>query len=198
MKTRRAAAQSLPIIIILACGMAMAGTPLKSGPGLRSAMPAGYDVVMLKPSGVMLSLMGLIECPDLEGARHIAEGSKSKLVSADGEIIKTYPDHFNFRITASLRKILLDGPVSSFEFADDPHNLLLQLRFRVKAYKGLEVREIFPESIEQIGMPPDVAYDERIYRVVIKSADMPVTDRVVIEVLSPRGEVLTHFPFSLL
>ena len=55
-------------------------------------MPAGYDVVMLKPSGVMLSLMGLIECPDLEGARHIAEGSKSKLVSADGEIIKTHID----------------------------------------------------------------------------------------------------------
>jgi hypothetical protein len=49
-----------------------------------------------------------------------------------------------------------------------------------------------------IGMPSDVPADERVYRVGINVGDMPVIDRFVIEVLSPEGEVLTHFPFTLL
>jgi hypothetical protein len=189
----------LPFLVVaMACGVAVAGTALKSGPGLHSAMPAGYDVMQLKPSGMLLSLMGLIECTEVEGAQHVAAGSKSKLLSADGEVIRRFPRHFSFRITASLRKILLDPPEHSLEFAGDPRDLLLHLRFRIKAYNGLEMREIASESIDLIGMPADVSYDERIYRVRVKTGDMPVTNRIVIEVLSPEGEVLTHFPFDLL
>lgn len=186
-------------LIVISCSLAAsAGKLLKSGPGLHSAMPAGYDVVVLKPSGVNLSLMGLIECPELEGAQHVASGLKSKILAADGARLEKFPQHFSFRITASLRKIVLDGPASAVRFSGNPQDLLLKLKFRIKAYHGLEMREITPESIEMIGIPADISSDERVYRVGVNIGDMPVIDRFVIEVLSPEDEVLTHFPFALL
>jgi hypothetical protein len=177
---------------------AFAGTANKSDISLRSAMPAGYDVMLLKPSGNILSFMGLIECPELEGAKHVSTGASAKLVSASGQTIEKFPQRFSFRVTASLRKILLDGPVASVNFPHDPHELLLKLKFRVRDYHGLESREIVPESIEMIGMPADVPYDERVYRINMNVGNLPISDRLVIDVLSPQGERLTHFPFILL
>lgn len=161
-------------------------------------MPAGYDIVVLKPSGASLSLMGLIECPELEGAQHVSAGTKAKIVSADGERMVKFPHHFNFRITASLRKTILDIPVDSVNVLDDPHDLLLKLRFRVKAYHGLEVREVIADSVELIGMPADVPYDERVYRISVDIGDAAITDRFVIDILTPEGELLAHFPFTVL
>jgi hypothetical protein len=198
MKLRGTAVYRLLCMFFCCSLVAAAGTLLKSGPGLHSAMPAGYDVVVLKPANVNLSIMGLIECPELEGAQHVAAGLKSSVLAADGGRMKQFPHRFSFRITASLRKIVLDGPANAIQVADDPGELLLKLKFRVKAYHGLEAREITPESVEMIGIPADIPYDERVYRVGVNVGDMPVTDRFVIEVLTPEGEVITHFPFTLL
>lgn len=170
----------------------------KNNAGLHSAMPAGYDVVALRPSGATLSLMGLIECPELEGAQQISEGIKAKVISADGEHMQKFPSHFSFRITASLRKIILDKPMSSVNVPDDPYDLLLKLKFRIKAYHGLEKREITPDSVELIGMPASVRYDERVYRIGVNLSDAPITDRIVIDVLTPEGKFITHFPFTVL
>ena len=187
------------LLIIAGVAFAIAAkNPPKTMPGLRSNMPAGYDVLLLKPSKATLSLIGLIECPELEGAQHVAEGLHSKLVSTDGDTIKEFPQRFSFRITASLRKVFLDPPVTSVELPDDPQELLLNLKFRIRAYHALESREIVPQSIELIGMPAEVPYDERVYRINISTEKLPITDRLVVEILSPQGELLTHFPFSLL
>jgi hypothetical protein len=198
MKVRALNISSVAALVLSLSLFAAAGRLLQSGPGLHSAMPAGYDVVVLRPSGVNLSLLGLIECPQLEGAQHIASGLQSRIVSAEGVRMDRFPRRFSFRITASLRKIVLDAPASTLNFSGDPQDLLLRLRFRIRAYHGLETREIAPESIEMIGIPADVPSDERVYRVGVNIGEMPVIDRFVIEVLSPEGEVLTHFPFSLL
>ena len=185
--------------MIAACGLAaIAGNAPRGGNGMHPTMPAGYDVVILKPSGANLSLMGLIECPELEGAQSVAEGTNKKLVSADGEIIRRFPGRFSFRITASLRKMLIERPVASVDVADEPHQLLLNLKFRIRAYNGLEAHEIVPESVEMIGMPADVPYDERVYRINFNNVDLPITARLVVEVRTAQGELLTHFPFSLL
>jgi hypothetical protein len=58
------------------------------------------------------------------------------------------------------------------------------------------VREIVPQSVEMIGMPADVPYDERVYRINVNAGNLPITDRLVVEIFSPHGELLTHFPFS--
>jgi hypothetical protein len=59
----------------------------------------------------------------------------------------------------------------------------------------LEVREVTPQSIEMIGMPADLPYDERVYRININAGNLPITDRMVVEIFSPEGKLLTHFPF---
>lgn len=198
MNARRISLSGLLVIVLAFTLAAMARNAAKATPGLRSNIPAGYDVMLLKPSKATLSLIGLIECPELEGAQRVSEGLHAKLVSSDGSTVKEFPQHFSFRITASLKKVFFDEPVTSIKLPDDPHELLLHLKFRVRAYHGLEVREIVPQSIEMIGAPADVASDERVYRININAEKLPVTDRLVVEILSPQGELLSHFPFSLL
>jgi hypothetical protein len=196
MKSHRIARSGV-LAIIAAFGLAaIAGNAPRGGNGLHPNIPAGYDVVVLKPSGANLSLMGLIECPELEGAQSASQGSNKKLVSADGDTIRHFPQRFSFRITASLRKMLIDRPVTSVDVSDEPHELLLNLKFRIRAYNGLEAHEIVPESVEMIGMPADVPYDERVYRINVNNVDLPITARLVVEILTPQGELITHFPFS--
>jgi hypothetical protein len=197
-KTPRNTVCWLATVVVSSSLIAAAGSLLKSGPGLHSAMPAGYEVLTLKPSNRNLSLLGLVECPALEGAQHVATGLQSQVVASDGARMQQFPHQFSFRITASLRKIVLDAPLNSVTVTENPNDLLLKLKFRVKAYHGLEVREITPESVEMIGIPANISADERVYRVHVSIDNMPVTDRFVLEVLSPEDEVLTHFPFTLL
>ena len=160
--------------------------------------PVGYEVLQVKPSGAVISVLGLIECPELEGAQQISHGPNAQLVSADGQPLKHYPRNFSFRVTVTLRKTLLVDPIDGFASLEKPQDLLLKLKFRLKTYHGLEVREIEPESAEMIGVPADIPYDERVYRINFNIEELPVTDRCVLEVLSPDGERLTKFHFDLL
>lgn len=155
-------------------------------------------MIELEPSGSTLSLLGLVECREVEGAQHKADGSHGKVVNADGETLSHFPRHFSFRITASLRRTLLENASYKLVTNEDPQNLLLKLGFRLKMYDGLKMRELTPESVQMIGVPADVPYDERVYRVSFDVGDLPVTNRVVLEVLSPEGERLTRFHFELL
>lgn len=197
MKSHRIARSGLLAMMIAAFALvAAAGNASRGGYVMHSTMPAGYDVVVLKPSRTNVSLMGLIECPELEGVQSVSEGTHKKLLSADGDTLKHFPQRFSFRITASLRKILLDGPVATADADDEPRELLLHLKFRIRAYNGLESHEIIPESVEMIGMPADIPYDERVYRIHLNNVDLPITARLVVEILTPQGELLTHFPFS--
>ena len=185
------------LAIIAAFGLAaIAGNAPRGGNGLHPNIPAGYDVVVLKPSGANLSLVGLIECPELEGAQSVSAGSNKRLVSTEGDTIRHFPRRFSFRITASLRKMLIDRPMTSVDVPDEPHELLLNLKFRIRGYNALEAHEIVPESVEMIGMPADVPYDERVYRINLNNVDLPITARLVVEIRTPQGELLTHFPFS--
>jgi hypothetical protein len=178
-------------------GVAGAGQ-LETGPGLHSAMPAGYTVVRLQPSGADVAVLGLIECPEVEGARHVSQGMNSKIVTADGIPLKHFPQHFSFRVTVSLRKTLLEGPSDTVMTTDDPEQFLLKLGFTLKVYHGLETYEVVPQSVKMIGVPADVPSDERIFRVSFEVENLPVSDRVVLLVLSPQEEPITHFSFALL
>jgi hypothetical protein len=165
---------------------------------LHATTPAGYDVLQIGPGGSVLTFLGLIECPDLEGAQQIEENGKSRIVNAEGKPMAYFPRSFSFRITASLRKTLLVNPVTGFDPAENPEDLLLKLRFRMKIYHELEAQEVQPDSVQMIGVPADIPYDERIYRITFIVDHVPVTDRCVLEVLSPEGERLTKFHFDLL
>jgi hypothetical protein len=170
----------------------------RTGPGFHSAMPAGYTVVRLQPSGATVSLLGLIECAEMEGAQQVSQGLGAKVLDAHGVPLRAYPQHVSFRITATLRKTLIDQPLDSVTIHDAPAEFLLKLGFRLKVYHGLERHELAPESVKMIGVPADVAYDERVFRVNFDLKNLPVTDRLVLEVVSPEDETITHFSFGLL
>src|SRR5215471_9965928 len=151
-------------LVIAICAMA-ASNSLHPPPALHASIPAGYDILRVQPAGAVISFLGLVECPELEGAQQITEGANARIVNADGTRLTHFPTSFSFRITASLRKTVLAEPTDSFNSSEEPEQLLLKLRFRFKTYHGLDVREIQPESVQIIGIPSDVASDERIYRV---------------------------------
>jgi hypothetical protein len=171
---------------------------LETGPGLHTAMPAGSTVVRLEPSGADLAVLGLIECPEIEGARHVSEGMNSRIVSADGATLQHFPRHFSFRITVSLRKTLIEGPADTIMTQDDPQHFLLNLGFKLRVYHGLETHELPAHAVELIGVPADIPYDERVFRLSFEVENLPVTDRVVLVILSPQDVPVTHFAFALL
>lgn len=187
---------------ITALALIISAAALASGhdarPAHRANTPAGETVLMLKPAGATLSILGLIECPELEGAQRVAEGEHAKMISADGASITKFPQHFSFRVTASLRKIVLSDPEDVVMTTEHPQDFLLKMKFRMRAFNGIHVREIEPESVQMIGVPEDVPYDERIYRISFDVKDLPITDRLILDILSPKGENLTHFTFDLL
>jgi hypothetical protein len=182
--------------------MALTAIPIagqmRTGPAFHSTMPAGYTVVRLEPSGTNVSFLGLIECSEIEGAQQVSQGLNAKVVDSHGVPLRTLPHHVSFRITASLRKTLIDPPLDTVSSGQTPSEFLLKLGFRLKVYHGLERRELFPESVTMIGVPSDVAYDERVFRASFDLEDLPVTDRVVLEIVSPEDEVITHFSFGML
>jgi hypothetical protein len=64
----------------------------------------------------------------------------------------------------------------------------------VSIFHGIDKRDVEPDSVEEIGMPQDVSYDERVYRIGFDiGRTVPVDDRIVLEVLSPEGERMGRF-----
>ena len=164
----------------------------------HSPLPAGYIVVLLQPSRAQVSILGLVECPEMEGAQRVSQGVKAFLISPEGIPLKHSPRELSFRVTATLRKTLLDGPTETVATRYNPQQFLLKLGFKLKIYHGLERRDVFPRSIKMIGMPGDVPYDERVFRVNFDIPNVPLTDRLMLEIVSPENELLTHFTFGLL
>jgi hypothetical protein len=165
---------------------------------LHSTIPAGYEILKLQPSGQTLFLLGLIECPELEGAQHVQDGSHARIIAADGSSLDHFPRFLSFRITASLRKELLDSNSDGSVTADDPQQLLLKLGFVLKGYDGLQSYDFTPQSVEMIGVPADIPYDERVFRVNFDVGNLSISDRFVLEVLSPDGARIARFHFELL
>ena len=131
-------------------------------------------------------------------AQQVNEGVDARIVAADGHTITHFPRNFSFRVTASLRKTLMAPVTTEINTAHDPLDFLIKLKFTLKAYNGMEMSVIEPELVQMIGVPADIAFDERIYRINFNVEQLPVTERFVLEVMSPEGERLTRFHFDLL
>lgn len=189
---------ALLLVYLAAIAPGWPGNASRVSPSLRSMTPAGYEIIQLQPSGAVLSLLGLVECNELEGAQHVSEGLDSKILLPDGGQLRRFPRRFSFRVTASLRRTVLDPPTAALKLPQDPAELLLDLKFKLRAYDALVSKEIAPESVTLIGVPADIPYDERVFRVSFDVGERAVTDRFVLEVYSPDGERLGRFPFELL
>ena len=186
-------------VVLASAVLAPAGrVSFRNAAGFHATMPAGASVIQLQPSGATLSVMGLIECPEIEGLQQVSQGLRAKVVTPRGVALEQFPQHFSFRITVSLRKLILEAPDHTLTTADDPQSFLLKLGFRLKVYDGLDVHQVSPDSVTVIGVPAEIASDERVFRVSFDVGQIPVTDRVILQITSPDGEDVTHLPFELL
>lgn len=201
MRTCRANGRFAWLVLLFFAGASVTcwpTSPSQFGQKMRATTPAGYEVIQLQPSGAVLSILGLVECPAIEGAEQVSRGLKSHVLLPDGAQLQEFPRHFSFRVTASLRRTVLDPPAKSLSLSQDPEQILLGLKFKLRAYHALESTPIFPESVSMIGVPADIPYDERVFRVNFDVGDRAVADRFVLEVYSADGDWLGRFPFELL
>ena len=145
-----------------------------------------------------MALLASADSPQFEGMQSTSGDDNHRLAGADGSPMQYYPSRVVFRLTASFRANFADPQPFRITAADNENEYLLNLKFRIVAFHGLRQTVIAPASAEMIGVPSDLRYDERIYRVAVDLAKVPVSDRVVFEVLDPGGVRLYKFHLDLM
>jgi hypothetical protein len=163
----------------------------------HGSIPLGADGIMVRDAGQTMYLLVSAANPQFEGWRRVVDHDHPKLLDASGSPVQSYPESVTFRVTASTRVRLLAIQQWPGTAGQDLEQYLLRLRFRLKVFRGLHQRVLQPESVTLVGMPADVAYDERVYRVNFRLGEVPVSDRLVFEVLSPKGDRLSRFHLDL-
>jgi len=166
---------------------------------INGRIPLGIETFRLEPAKQDFYLMASAENPAFVGIRRvIAKGEPIKLLARDGKKVTAYPEHVQFRLTASSReKVLQDHPFGT-EAKMPLDELLVKLKFRLKIFHGLEWHYVEPAFVDDVGVPRSLPYNERIYRIGFNMGHVPIEDRVVMEVISPTGERLCKFHLDLL
>lgn len=162
-------------------------------------MPLGAEAFDLKPANQRFYLLACMEDTRFDRLEISRVRSSRFVIDSTGHLWHDYPSKLAFRVTATaLADILRNLDSDQITEPGDLNSFLLGLKFRLKVYRGLQVRVLPPDSVKMIGMPSDVPYNERVYRVSFDSSGIPVDDRLVLEVLSPQGQLLTRFHLELL
>ena len=78
------------------------------------------------------------------------------------------------------------------------NEFLLGLKFKLKIFRGLQMKTVNPSNVKLIGVPSYEPYDERVYRVSFETPDLPVDARLVLEVFDSTGTRLTRFHLEIL
>ena len=165
----------------------------------HSILPLGSEMFVIDGQRGSILLMATAVSPDLDGWKRVNLGGSRFLFSADGSRPGSYPRQVKFRVTASAsERAPMDYDALTVKSETPLNDYLLGLRFRVKIFHGLQVRLVEPSGIHMIGVPADVPYHERIYRISFQLPAVPVQDRMVLEVLSPEGQRLARFHFELM
>jgi len=165
----------------------------------KSPLPLGADAFMLEPAGRQFYLLSCIEDQRFDRLQVSRVRKSPFVIDAAGDVWSHYPREVTFRVTATaLETELVKEQVDKIQESRDLNSFLLGLQFRLKVFQGLQMKMIKPASIRLIGVPSDVPYDERVYRVTFDTGDFPVEARLVMEVLSPGGKLLSRFHLELL
>jgi hypothetical protein len=194
------------IALAVLCGVAFAGSAGKAPPDpdleyhFHSVVPLGTDAIILKPGKHTVYLLAAAESVGFEGMRRVKAGENVyTLLTPNGEPVTAYPQFIDFRVMATrrdLRETDLD-PFPMEQPVPDLNQYLLGLQFELKVFHGLECRTLSPAIAQMVGMPGDVPYDERVYRLSFNIGQVPIGDKLVLEVLDPQGRRLTKFHLEL-
>jgi len=163
----------------------------------RARIPLGSETFAVQPWKSILTVLASAENPQFEGWRRETRADKELLLNASGERVQFFPEHIDFRISVGTRTRVTESEPYPMRTTLPLNDYLLNLRFRVKIFHGLKQTVVEPEEVALIGVPPDVAYDERIYRASFDLPRVSINDRIVLEVLTPHGERLCKFHLDL-
>ena len=180
--------------------LALAAAPQTSIDELQfhSRVPLGVEGFTLGKTKRKLYLMALAEDSGFEGMRQVKVDKHQVLLNAQGRQVNYFPVQVEFRVTATMwPEDLVGVNTTSLDLPADPNYFLLHLRFQLKIFRGLRARSVTPASVRLIGMPADVAYQERIYAMKFNIGRTPVDDRIVLEVLSPDGQRICKFHLDM-
>ncbi|HWR35662.1 MAG TPA: hypothetical protein VN622_07315 [Clostridia bacterium] len=197
--SREALATLLSVTMLIAAAMSQAEDYSKAVLWYRSPLPLGAEGFELASAHRIFFVLGSAENEELDGLK-ITRAFKGGLVETrDGQQLQNYPATLNFRVTATaLDPTMLTTDIARIDEPTDLNAMLLGLHFRLKVFRALNLEIMQPIAVQLIGVPADLPYDERIYRVSFNTGDIPVDARMALEVLSPQGELLTRFHFELL
>jgi hypothetical protein len=171
-------------------------TPIFS---MNGRIPLGVETFRVRPKGGSFYLIASAEDSSFTGLyRAKSNNGRDALFNAGKHEVKFYPKRVQFRVTASSREKMVEDYPYDMHGKLNLDDLFKQLRFRIKVFRGLDYRYIQPSFVEHVGVPDNVRYNERIYRIGFNLGRIPITDRIVIEVLSPNGERLCKFHLDLL
>lgn len=165
---------------------------------MRTPLPLGAEQINLKPSGQHFLLLGCVEDHRFDRLQVSRVRRSPFVIDAAGDVWTHYPDEITFRVTASaIDSGMMQVDSQNIHESGDLNSFLLGLRFRLKSFRGLQMKEVQPISVKLIGVPADVPYQERVYRVSFDTGEFLVSDRLVMEVLSPKGQLLSRFHLEL-
>jgi len=164
----------------------------------HSVVPLGADALQLRPAKRVVNLLATAESHSFEGIRRVPDGDAMAVVGRDGRAVRYYPSQVSFRLTATGRGHLQGIDAAPVDTQTDFNDYLLGLHFRLKVFRGVNFRFIEPQSVEMLGMPADIHYDERIYHIAFSLDHVPADDRIVLEVLDPSGERVSRFHLELM
>jgi hypothetical protein len=165
---------------------------------MKTPLPLGAEQINLKPSGKHFLLLGCIEDQRFDRLQVSRVRQSQFVIDAAGNVWTNYPDELTFRVTATaIDSGVMQVDSDNIDESGDLNSFLLGLHFRLRSFRGLHMTELPPTSIRMIGVPAEVPYEERVYRVSFDTGKFPVQDRLVMEVLSPKGQLLTRFHLEL-
>lgn len=165
----------------------------------HSVVPLGADALLLRPAKKTVYLLASAESSGFEGMRRIDSGSGAAVLASDGSRVRAYPEFVDFRVTVSTRK---DKPPNvqpyPVEADTEVSDYVTGLRFRLKIFHGINTTQVEPDLVKMIGVPADVPAEERVYRISFQLDNVPVEDRIVLEVLSPAGDRVSKFHLEMI
>jgi hypothetical protein len=167
----------------------------------RALIPLGSEVFSYsnEKQREVFYVMACAQNGEFAGDQLWLDGEKRVLKSANGGKIENYPRQISFRVSVSERgtALLSDSPLSVENHGSTFDQFISGLKFEVKVFHALKARIVRPTKVANIGPPPEMPSSERIYQVTFDLGEVPISDRMVMHVLTSEGERLAKFNLDL-
>ena len=169
----------------------------------RALIPLGSEMFSFsshqKDERATFYVMASAQNREFEGEQLCMDGEHHVLRNATGTPVQSYPREVHFRISVSQREGYspLDSPFPVDSRGSTFNEFISKLKFEMRIFHALKARIVKPTTVTHIGIPPDVPANERVYEVTFDLGDVPISDRIVMHVLTGEGERLAKFNFDL-